>query len=347
MNQSDAPCRNVGPDALTSQCSYEAFKAADQRLAAKVEEIDLALDKQGRADLQVAQSAWLTYRDATCSAEYHLYGGGSGGPMARSACLEAQTRERLADLHAAFAAPDIKGVFCANGGYGTSEIVDAVDYDLIARNPKVFLGFSDITLLHLAIRRRTGLVTFHGHMPGQRKFPPYSLSALRRAVCAPAPLSLLQNPPEADPVRPVNPLRTITPGQASGRLAGGNLSMVMAAMGTPWEIDTKGALLVLEDVDEAPYSVARMLLTLRLAGKLSQAAGIVIGACVNCERHSDASPHVLNEQLDHVLKDLGVPVFEGLLLGHTDEQLTIPLGAMARMDATARTLTVTESGVRA
>ena len=98
MNQSDAPCQNVGPDALTTQCFYEAFQAADRRLTAKIEEIDHVLDQQGRADLQAAQSAWLTYRDATCSAEYHLFGGGSGGPMARSACLEAQTRDRLADL---------------------------------------------------------------------------------------------------------------------------------------------------------------------------------------------------------------------------------------------------------
>src|SRR6201999_3367630 len=166
-------------------------------------------------------------------------------------------RERLSDLHGAFVEPTIKGVFCARGGYGVSEIVEQVDYGLIGRNPKVFLGFSDITLLHLAIQSRTGLVTFHGRMPALTRFPPYSLEALRRAVCSPAPIGRLFNPDEGNPLRPAYPLRTITPGVASGRLVGGNLSMIAAAMGTPWEIDTRSAIFFFEDVDERPYSIAR------------------------------------------------------------------------------------------
>jgi len=98
LNQSDAPCRNIGPNVETTRCFHAAFEDADRRLALKIEAIDRALAPEERADLKAAQSAWLSYRDATCSAEDHLFGGGSGGPMARFACLEAQSRDRLADL---------------------------------------------------------------------------------------------------------------------------------------------------------------------------------------------------------------------------------------------------------
>jgi len=265
----------------------------------------------------------------------------------RSRDYKASIRERLSDLHAAFADPNIKGVFCARGGYGISELVADVDYGLIRRNPKVFVGFSDVTLMHLAIQNRTGLVTFHGRMPALTKFPPYSLEALRRAVCSPNALGTLVNPEEGDPLRPIYPLRTLTPGVATGRLVGGNLSMIAAAMGTPWEIDTRGAIVFVEDVDEHPYSIARMLLQLRHAGKFAQAAGIVVGACANCDQTTDASPYTLNEVFDNVLADLNIPVFSGLALGHTDDQLTVPLGVQARLDATACTLSIVEAGVTA
>jgi muramoyltetrapeptide carboxypeptidase len=263
----------------------------------------------------------------------------------RSRQFRVSVRERLFDLHAAFSDPDIKGVFCARGGYGVSEIVADVDYDLIRRNPKVFVGFSDVTLMHLALQSRTSLVTFHGRMPALTKFPPYSLEALRRAICSPDALGVLSNPEEGYPLRPIYPLRTITPGAATGRLVGGNLSMIAAAMGTPWEIDTRGAIFFFEDVGEHPYVIARRLLQLRQAGKLTQASGIVIGVCVNCDRSADASPYTLNEVFDDVLGDLNIPVFSGLVLGHTDDQLTVPLEVQARMDAAACTLSLVEPGV--
>jgi muramoyltetrapeptide carboxypeptidase len=270
----------------------------------------------------------------------------------RSRDFSASVRERLSDLHGAVSDPNIKGIFCARGGYGVSEIVADVDYALIRRNPKVLVGFSDVTLLHLAIQNRADLVTFHGRMPALTKFPRYSLEALRRAVCSPEPLGRLSNPEEANPeeanpLRPLYPLRTITPGAATGRLVGGNLSMIAAAMGTPWEIDTRDAIFFFEDVDEHPYAIARMLLELRQAGKLTQAKGIVIGVCADCDKTSDASPYTLNEVFDDVLGSLKIPVFSGLALGHTDDQLTVPLGVQARLDATACTLTLLEAGVKA
>ncbi|WP_309090069.1 LD-carboxypeptidase [Phenylobacterium sp.] len=265
--------------------------------------------------------------------------------LSRPRDLAGSRRHRLDELHAAFGDPAIKGVFCARGGYGVSEIVEDVDYGLIGRNPKVFVGFSDLTLLQLAIRRRTGLVTFHGRMPGLTRFPAYSLEALRRAVCDPRPLGVLQNPPEANALRPSYPLRTIAGGVAEGRLTGGNLAMILAAMGTPWEIDTRKAILFFEDVDESPYSVARMLLTLKHAGKFRDVAGVVVGAFARSDGASDVTPYTLNEVFDQVLGQVGVPVFSGLAIGHTDEQLTLPVGARARIDAGARTLTILEAGV--
>jgi muramoyltetrapeptide carboxypeptidase len=269
------------------------------------------------------------------------------GLLQRPRDYEASVRHRLDEVHAAFADPAIRGVFSARGGYGVSEIVDKVDYELIRRNPKVFLGFSDLTLLQLAIGRRTGLVTFHGRMPSLGRFPDYSLQALKRAVCAPEALGLLPMPDGGDALRPPYPLRTLTPGVAEGPLVGGNLAMILAAMGTPWEIDTRGAIFVFEDVDEPPYSMARMLLTLKHAGKLQQAAGIVVGACNNCDGPLEVSPYTLNEVFDLTLGDLKIPVFSGLPIGHTAEQLTLPLGVRARIDAGARTLTVLEPGVAA
>jgi len=123
--------------------------------------------------------------------------------------------------------------------------------------------------------------------------------------------------------------------------------MIAAAMGTPWEIDTRGAIFFFEDVDEHPYAIARMLLQLRQAGKLAQACGIVIGVCANCDKTADASPYTLNEVFEDVLGDLKIPVFSGLALGHTDDQLTVPLGVQARMDATVCALTILEPGVTA
>lgn len=269
------------------------------------------------------------------------------GLLSRPRDYRGSVRHRLDELHQAFADPTIKGVFCARGGYGISEIVADVDYDLVGRHPKVFLGFSDTTLLHLAIARRTGLVTFHGRMASLTRFPTYSLEAVRRAVCSAQPLGDLKNPATDNPLRPEYPLRTIAPGVASGPLVGGNLAMILAAMGTPWEIDTRGAIFFFEDVDESPYSMARMLLTLRHAGKFKDVAGVVVGACARCDKPSEASPYTLNEVFDQVLGDLGVPVFSGLVLGHTDEQLTVPLGVQARMDANACRLTVLEAGVTA
>ncbi len=256
--------------------------------------------------------------------------------------------ERLDDLHAMFRDPEVKAVFCIRGGYGSMQLLDRIDYDLIRRNPKVFLGYSDITAMHLAINRHAGLVTFHGPIV-LSSFTDYTQQSFRRALFDTKPAGKLTNPAESNALRPEHPLRTIRGGTATGRLVGGNLSLVAALMGTPYEIETRGRILFLEDVGEEPYRIDRMLTQLRLAGKLDGAAGIVFGECSECGpndyKPSFAWDSTLGEVLDNILGPARVPVFTGLTIGHTSDQLTLPLGVTATLDADAKTLELKESGV--
>lgn len=255
--------------------------------------------------------------------------------------------ERLEDLHAMFADPAVKGVFCVRGGYASGQLLDRIDYNLIRKNPKVFIGYSDITAMHLAIHRKTGLVTFHGPVP-LSAFTAYTQAHYRRALFESSPLGELTNPAESDTLRPNHHLHAIRPGKAAGRLVGGNLSLIAATMGTPFEIDTRGRILFIEDVDEQPYSLDRMLTQLRLSGKLEQAAGIIWGECEDC-KPKDYKPSFVEgsfstaEVVRNFFGDLKIPVLAGLTIGHTSDQLTLPEGVMAELDSTRGTLTITEA----
>ncbi len=252
-------------------------------------------------------------------------------------------KERLEDLHAMFADRDVAGVFCLEGGYGTERLLSGIDYELLRRNPKVLLGFSDITGLHLAITRKAGLVTFHGPV-ALGSLPPWSLASLKKALFSPEPIGELSNPPEEDPNWPAFPLHTVASGKARGPIAGGNLTLVSTTMGTPYEIEAKGRILFLEDTGEAPYRVDRMLTQLKLAGKLQEAAGIVWGTCTDCTpaKSSFEVNLSMSDLLDEILGDLGKPVLAGLVFGHTKEKATIPMGVEAELDAGARKVAITE-----
>jgi muramoyltetrapeptide carboxypeptidase len=267
----------------------------------------------------------------------------------RSGYLGGSVAERLADLHELFADPEVKGVFCIRGGYGSGQLVDKLDFGLIRRNPKVFLGYSDITSLHLAIHRETGLITFHGPVVVSA-FTEYTQKHFRAALFGTEPIGRVTNPPDTNPLRPGHILRTVRPGRARGRLSGGNLSLISSLMGTPWEIDTRGRILFIEDVGEQPYSIDRMLTQLRLAGKLDAAAGIVFGECSDCRprdfQPSFESSFSLGEVVDAILGGLKIPVLYGLTIGHTDDQLTLPIGVEATLDADKGELVIEESGVQ-
>jgi len=266
----------------------------------------------------------------------------------REGYLGGTVEERLEDLHDMFRDPAVKGVFAIRGGYGASQLLDRIDYDLIRAHPKVFLGYSDITALHLAIHKRAGMVTFHGPITLSR-FTPYTQTWFRKALFETEPLGRVTNPPDSDPLRPAHALRAVRPGRARGALIGGNLTLISTTMGTPYEIETGGSVLFLEDVDEEPYSIDRMLTQLRLAGKLSAAAGVIFGECQDC-RPRDFKPSYestlsLGEVVDEILGGLRAPVLSGLTIGHTDDQLTLPLGVMAELDADRGELVIEEAGV--
>ena len=219
--------------------------------------------------------------------------------------------ERVADLHEMFSDPEVKAVFTIRGGYGSAQLLDNIDYDLIRRNPKIFIGYSDITAMHLAIHQKTGLVTFHGPVT-LSKFTGYTQEHFRKALFDAKPIGPVTNPPSSDPLRPAHTLRTVKPGKARGRLIGGNLSLIASLMGTPYEIDTRGKILFIEDVDEQPYSIDRMLTQLRLSGKLRSAAGIIFGECLDCKprdyKPSFNSTFSLGQVVDNILGELNIPV---------------------------------------
>jgi muramoyltetrapeptide carboxypeptidase len=262
----------------------------------------------------------------------------------RQGFLSGTDEERVADLHEMFADPSVAAIFSLQGGYGTPRLLDRLDYDLIRRNPKILLGYSDITGLHLAISKKSGLVTFHGpNMLGS--LPPRTLESLKKALFVAEPIGEVTNPEESDPLNVEFPLRTVAPGVARGRLVGGNLTLIAHTMGTPYEIDTAGRILLLEDTGEAPYRIDRMLVQLRLAGKLQSVAGIVFGTCTDCapSRSSFEISLSLSDVLQELLGSLGKPVLAGILFGHTKEKAIIPIGVEAELDAGAKKLTIVEA----
>lgn len=267
----------------------------------------------------------------------------------RDGYLGGDIRERAGDLHEMFRDPGIRAVICVRGGYGSAALLDHLDYALIRANPKVFLGYSDITALHIGIHKMTGLVTFHGPMT-LADFTGYTQEHFRAALFETKPLGVLTNPQESNRLRPNHTLRAIRPGKARGRLLGGNLTLITSTLGTPYEIDARGRILFLEDVGEEPYRIDRMLTQLHLAGKLQQAAGIIWGECLGCAPRkyepSFESSFSTGEVVERILGSLQIPVLSGLTIGHTSDQLTLPEGVTATLDASAGTLAVEDSALR-
>lgn len=240
--------------------------------------------------------------------------------------------ERLGDLHAMFEDPEIAGIICAGGGYGSARYVDRIDYPMIKENPKVFWGYSDITALHTAINLYSDLVTFHGPMlasdVGKPDFHPLSARMFGQ----------LFDPVELHYDESVSPLTSWSGGSARGMLTGGNLSLIAASIGTKFAPAFDGAVLLIEDVDEPPYKVDSMLNQLRLSGALSRVAGIVIGDFRYPKDHQGG--HTYEEVFDSFFRDFNKPVVSGFKIGHCQPHFAVPLGAEALLDAEAKTLSI-------
>jgi muramoyltetrapeptide carboxypeptidase len=266
----------------------------------------------------------------------------------RHGYLAGTDQDRADDFMRVWCDPDVDGVMCLRGGYGCARIVDRLDYAELASKPKPFIGFSDITALHLALGRRAGLVTFYGPMlvtlanPG---LSAYTLNGFARALTSTAPLSPVQPSPD-DPW-----VETVVGGVAEGELAGGCLSLLASAVGTSDPPDWRGKVVFLEDVNEEPYQIDASLTQLRRAGAFEGVAGLVVGEHAGCapRDYKPAFPSTLSleDLIDELIRPLGVPTIYNLPLGHGQHLATLPLGVRVRLDADAGRLEILESGVAA
>ena len=259
--------------------------------------------------------------------------------------LAGTDEQRLADLHAMFSNPEIDAILCARGGYGSQRLLDRIDYTLIQKNPKIFIGYSDITALHLAIHQQTGLVTFHGPNAGST-YSAFTQAAYTQLLFKNETPYIIQANNELLDEKYQDLAYTISPGKAKGPLIGGNLTLISTLMGTPYQADFKGKIVFLEDIGEAPYRIDRMLTQLLLSGTLEQAAGIVLGIFNDCEVDTEDTDFIdtlsLKEVLSERLGGLGIPVMYGLPFGHISDNAVIPYGIEAKMDTEDYSLTISE-----
>jgi len=254
--------------------------------------------------------------------------------------------ERLADLNAAFRDPAIDAVWCVRGGYGVTRILDAIDFDALARRPRPVLGYSDITALLSGVVRCAGQVAFHAPT-ARAAMPAFSRRHFARVLHAPAAAGLLESMTSApDVLMPqTNRVTVIHGGRAEGLLAGGNLTLLHCLIGTRYFPDLDGAMLFLEDVNEDLYRIDRMLAHLRMVGALARLRGVLIGRFTGLKRHTEDGSFGVDQVLTHYFAPLGVPVLYGLPIGHIDDQWTIPVGVRARVDADAGSVELLDAAV--
>ena len=260
--------------------------------------------------------------------------------------LASDDATRAAELNAYFRDPEIDAILCMRGGFGSPRIVDQLDYEAIRRKPKIFIGYSDITAVLNAIFTRSRVVTFHGPMLsefGRGRGPTaysekYFWSALQPESPQLEACKLYADWGGGGPAGR-SQLRTRVGGQAEGRLVGGNLSVLVATIGTPWEALDEGCILFLEDVSEKPFRIDRMLNQMRLAGKLARYAGVILGTFTGCHGSSGVT---VDDVFDDYFGNSKVPVLQGFPTGHVPDQATLPVGLRVRLDATARKVSFLE-----
>ncbi len=266
------------------------------------------------------------------------------GVYARDDYVAGDARSRAADLTALFADPEVDVVQCLQGGFGSAQTIPFLDFDVIAANPKPFVGYSDITALHVAIRQRTGLATLYGYgLVGMGANDTSAFSRDRQlAVLTGGGAGEVPRDPD-DPY-----VRAIRGGKVTAPLVGGCLWLLQHTLGTPWELSLDGSILFFEDYKAPPYYIDGMLTQLAHAGKLAGVVGVVVGDMAGCDwgdlpEASDwARSRSLEDVLDHHLEPLGVPVLYKLPLGHGKHLASLPLGVRCTLDADLRSLTVDE-----
>ena len=263
---------------------------------------------------------------------------------ARYGFLAGSDERRVQDIHEMFSDPEIKGIWCLRGGYGTSRILPLLDYELIRNNPKVLIGYSDITALLQGIRLHSGLVGFHGPVAAST-LTEYTRQELLRMLTGSEDLPLIRSH-TGSLESPLPAPECWIPGKVNGELAGGNLSLLAALAGTKYALDATGKILFIEDVGEKPYRIDRMLTQLIQSAKLDQAAGIVLGMFSDCEAEEGEMSLSLRETLRDRLMPLNIPLLSGFSFGHVEDMCTFPVGVEATLDCVDGTIQLNEFPVR-
>ncbi len=253
-------------------------------------------------------------------------------------------QERADELMHMFTNDQVDAIMCVRGGYGSIRVLDLLDYDLIQKNPKIFIGYSDITALISAINERTGLVCFHGPM-GISDFDGYTLKSFEHVLVNPTarykyPYTREENTED----NPEFDFYTIRPGKAEGELIGGNLSVLASMAGSDFETDFENKIVFLEEIEEKTYRVDRMLTQLVQATNLRKAKGLVLGVFYKCSEN-DPPTLSLKQAIEDIVKPLNIPVAYGFPFGHIETKMTLPAGVMAKFNATKRTLKLMEEAV--
>lgn len=251
--------------------------------------------------------------------------------------LAGKDADRAADVNAMFADASVQALLTMGGGWGCNRILPRLDYELIRRNPKIIMGYSDVTSLVLAIYARSRVVTFHGPM-GTSTWNPYSVDYVQRILFK-GEAATLRNLPNTR-------VETITPGKVRGRLVGGNLSVLAAMVGSSYLPDWNKTILFVEDIGEDIYRIDRLLTQLQLAGILKQLAGFIFGRCTKCTKGEGNEPSLTLQQVlsDHI-RPLGIPAWYGSMIGHIPDKFTVPVGVEVEIDAGQGTIRMLESAV--
>lgn len=257
--------------------------------------------------------------------------------------LAGSDEQRLEDLHGMFKNKEIKGIFAVRGGYGSGRLLDKINYSLIRRNPKIFVGYSDITTLQLAFLQKAGLVTFAGPMVAvdfyKEEVDPFTEEFFWRIVTSDRKIGRITNPMN-------EPFYCLNKGRGEGRLVGGNLALIASLIGTPYMPSIKEKILILEDIGEPPYRIDRMLNQIKLSGMLKQAKGVILGRFVDCyETDKEKKTLTLNEVIENYFTGLKIPVLYNIKHGHIPTNITIPFGLKTKVNSTRKIFEILESAV--
>ena len=258
--------------------------------------------------------------------------------------LAGTDEERLDDLHSMFKNKDVKAIISVRGGYGSGRLLDKINYNLIKKNPKIFVGYSDITALQMAFLKKTGLVTFAGPMLAvdfwKDEVEPFTEEFFWKMITSTKKIGKLKNPDNEN-------FYTLTKGRGEGKLIGGNLSLITSLLGTPYQPDFKNSVVLLEEIDEEPYNVDRMFYQLKYATNgFKDIKGIIIGRFVDCYIKDKENPSLtLNDVIGDYFGELKIPVLYNVKHGHIKQNLTIPWGLKTKMNASRNFIEIGESAV--